>query len=261
MAARRRRRKRRIPSRAARLSGSPKPPRAAELFYVLAVKRLAERWAKAAKKRALAVAASIARPDTRSDASPDDLEGLSRLGKSLAGAASFKSSLGGVADKATRHNKAEFKRIGIKIREAEPDLDPLITTWRKSNVALVTKLLAREAKKLARVLAESEGSRHEVIAKRIEERLDVTTRKAILIARDQTLTLNAQINQERQRSAGIEEGIWTTVGDERVRESHEAMDGVRYRFDDPPEVDGEKVLPGEPVNCRCQQYPVIPELE
>ncbi len=43
------------------------------------------------------------------------------------------------------------------------------------------------------------------------------------------------------------------AGDERVRPSHEALDGTRQRWDDPP-AEGH---PGEPINCRCIAEPVL----
>lgn len=53
--------------------------------------------------------------------------------------------------------------------------------------------------------------------------------------------------------------VWHTMGDEAVRESHEAMEGVRVRFDEPfilpsgvsamyPKASG---VAGEDINCRC----------
>jgi uncharacterized protein with gpF-like domain len=42
-----------------------------------------------------------------------------------------------------------------------------------------------------------------------------------------------------------------------VRESHADMEGQMCDWDDPPEVDGEKVHPGEAINCRCVAIPVV----
>lgn len=53
--------------------------------------------------------------------------------------------------------------------------------------------------------------------------------------------------------------VWHTMGDEAVRESHEAMEGVRVRFDEPfilpsgvsamyPKASG---VVSEDINCRC----------
>jgi SPP1 gp7 family putative phage head morphogenesis protein len=59
----------------------------------------------------------------------------------------------------------------------------------------------------------------------------------------------------------VTEFVWTTAGDERTRESHRAIDGQTFSWDDPPVVDNEEAIPGEPPNCRCVAFPVLPELD
>jgi SPP1 gp7 family putative phage head morphogenesis protein len=50
---------------------------------------------------------------------------------------------------------------------------------------------------------------------------------------------------------------WVSVGDDRTREAHEAVDGDQREMDEPFEVDGESIdIPGEgsaenSINCRC----------
>ena len=60
------------------------------------------------------------------------------------------------------------------------------------------------------------------------------------------------INEIRQRDLGIEQYVWQTVGDEKVRASHSARDGGVYRWDSNDE------KPGEAPNCRCSARPVPP---
>jgi SPP1 gp7 family putative phage head morphogenesis protein len=116
---------------------------------------------------------------------------------------------------------------------------------------------------IEKLLERGEGLSVEVLRERIEERFGVTESKADLLARDQTLKLNGQLTERLQVSAGIEEYFWTTSGDERVRESHAALDGTRQRWDEPPVVsdDGRSEHPGGDYQCRCTAFPVLPELE
>ena len=87
------------------------------------------------------------------------------------------------------------------------------------------------------------------------ERVLVSTEKhARLVAHDQLNKLNARLNQTRQEAAGITEFVWTTRGDDRVREEHAAIDGNRYTWAAGHPTEG---LPGEPVNCRCSATPVV----
>lgn len=167
----------------------------------------------------------------------------------------------GIAVKIERHSKGEFKRLGINLRKEEPGFGHLIDDWRAQNVERVTSLVEFERDELLDILSKGSNKTVSQLRQTIEERLEVSRGKADLLARDQVLTLNSQISHERMRAAGIEEAFWVSSGDERVRESHAEMDGELFEIDDPPEVDGEKVLPGEPVLCRCISCPRLPELE
>ena len=97
------------------------------------------------------------------------------------------------------------------------------------------------------------------MARFIEERFDVMQTQAELIARDQVGKMYSAFTQARHQELGVEEYIWQTSGDERVRDSHRAVDGKRFRYDDPPIVDGEPATPGSPINCRCVPIPLLPE--
>lgn len=251
------RRRRRPPPRAQRLARTPKPPKGAELAYRIAVRQLVAAYAAKVRRTLLGRLDDFA---FRSDAEVPEavLDSLSAAVK--IDTEPFISSLNQVAAKALSFSKSEFKRIGIQVRK-EPNLGKAIDFWRKENVKRVTSLFDHETKVLEKILRESEGRTPKQLADRIEERIEVTRSKAEFLARDQTLSLNGQITRDRQASAGIEEFIWTTSGDERVRESHRALDGKRFRWDDPPIVDGRAVIPGDDYQCRCTAFPVLPELE
>jgi SPP1 gp7 family putative phage head morphogenesis protein len=88
--------------------------------------------------------------------------------------------------------------------------------------------------------------------------------RANLIARDQIGKLNGQVTQARMEAAGLDMYIWSTSGDERVRSSHEMMDGGLCRWDDasvysddggktwkPRPAGAIRVHPGEDISCRC----------
>lgn len=103
------------------------------------------------------------------------------------------------------------------------------------------------------------------LADEIDERFDVGESHARLIARDQIGKLYGQVNSARQRDLGVERFIWRTVGDDRVRDEHEDFERESedepYSYDDPPvDEDGEPVLPGEPIQCRCFAEPVFADI-
>lgn len=164
-----------------------------------------------------------------------------------------------IGKRVSTKNGRELRRvIGVSIRDADPGVGELIDEFRARNVARIKSLAGKQLQELTEILgdAETPNLRVEVIRDQIRERFDVSKSRASLIARDQVLTLNAQIAKQRQVNLGIEEYIWTTSGDDRVRDEHADRAGKRFRWDTPPE-DGH---PGEPIQCRCSAFPVLPEL-
>lgn len=95
------------------------------------------------------------------------------------------------------------------------------------------------------------------LKKAISEIGDITENRASLIARDQTAKMLSDLNQIRQTEIGIEAYIWSTVGDDRVRETHATNDGKRFYWNDPPDETGH---PGEDVQCRCVADPDLSDL-
>lgn len=256
---RRPRKPRRLP-RAARLAQSLQPSRAIELYYAVQLRRLVREWAEIARRRLLPIARRIAAEPAVTDAR-EDVRALSRAAKRIT--RRMRKALDKVAERTTSHTGRELSRLGIRIRESEPWLAPLIEEWRRDNISLIQGLLDEEAERLNRILTEGVGKHYESLARDIQERLDVTEAKARLWARDQTLSLNSQIGTARAEAAGIVEFEWVSSRDERVRERHQDLDGQIFRIDDPPEsgVNGEKQLPGIPINCRCTARFLIPDID
>lgn len=257
----------RVPSKAARRAGSPREPSGPSLRYRLAMRKLAAAFAREVRKHVIPELERFAPPpETRTDAV--DILGpksvVDRVRKALNGEPARVGKVAEtVAERTVKHSQSEFKRLGIKLREAEPRLDKLITGWRRENVDKIKSLVGHELDTIEGMLREGEGRRVESLAKDIEQRFGVTESKAELLARDQVLTLNAQITQERQQAAGIERYVWTTTGDERVRERHEELDGETFSWDDPPITNdaGDRNHPGGDYQCRCVPFPVLPELD
>jgi SPP1 gp7 family putative phage head morphogenesis protein len=93
---------------------------------------------------------------------------------------------------------------------------------------------------------------------------ELTSSQAAFLARDQIGKLNGEVTHRRMESAGISCYIWSTSGDDRVRESHAELDGKLCRWDnaDVYSEDGGKTWiqrpanwihlhPGEDYQCRC----------
>lgn len=109
-----------------------------------------------------------------------------------------------------------------------------------------------------------ENGRAENLATIIHERSNISKNRARLIARDQTLKLNSELDQERMQSLGVKLYIWKTAKDERVRHTHANMQDLVCRFDDDTvysqdggktwlkrTADMPKTKPGIEIQCRC----------
>lgn len=167
--------------------------------------------------------------------------------------------LEGLGNRVTGKAQAYMKRV-VRIPVRMRGKEDLLADFRTRNIALIKDLGHEQVEKLDVLLmnAHNAGVRNEDLAPQVQEVLDVGESRAALIARDQILKLNGQAQQLAQTEAGIEEYVWSTSEDERVRESHQALDGRTFSWDEPPTVDGERVHPGEAIQCRCVPVPVIP---
>ena len=89
----------------------------------------------------------------------------------------------------------------------------------------------------------------------------ITHRRARMIAHDQTRKAFEGLSRGRMVNLGIQEFRWLhTGGSNHPRKEHIAMSGNIYRFDEPPVIDestGKRGYPGDLINCRCRQQPVL----
>ena len=159
--------------------------------------------------------------------------------------------------------KSTSKRFGIDRFKS-----PLIQSYLKRSIALNTQLITSLASDHANAIANlvfqnvTLGARPTAIVEAIKT-YGVTKARAKLIAFDQVAKALGQISRLEQQSAGFEYFRWLTSKDERVREAHKKLAerktpygiGV-YRWDDPPTIDGRKVIPGTDIRCRCVAIPV-----
>lgn len=91
--------------------------------------------------------------------------------------------------------------------------------------------------------------------------------RADLIATDQILTANSQLNLQRQINAEVAYYIWRGMEDQRERPEHNALNNMIFRVDGQPMTaadlkivgrtgqtkltPGNEIYPGVPIRCRC----------
>lgn len=160
--------------------------------------------------------------------------------------------------------KEGFKRVvGIDLFFEDVALQQQLSLFAAQNTNLISSLVEDTLSKTYGQVIQgfATGDRFEEIQKRILDYINPevgnVASRAKLIARDQVNKLNGQINAARQSELGIVEYIWRTSLDERVRESHRAKEGKKFRWDDPPSDTGH---PGEDIQCRCYAEPVLANL-
>lgn len=150
--------------------------------------------------------------------------------------------------------------VGVDLSKVEPNLAPVMEHFRRENLDLITSMAKSKVERVKAILDDAPNARVETIRDRLMEEHGVTKRQAALIARDQVLSLNAQVTQKRHEAAGVSRYIWRTSGDGAVRPAHAKLNGKVFSYDDPPVVDpksGRRENPGEDYQCRCTAEPVI----
>lgn len=138
----------------------------------------------------------------------------------------------------------------------------------KQNAQLIKTVPQNLAERFSRMSAETQYA-----GKRPDELLEIfkkqaphlTTVEARRIARTEMGKAATALVQARCDQFGLGLYIWDTVDDQRVRASHQKMEGVICSWDDPPcpeALAGEKTTygsyhPAGIFNCRCVPLPVV----
>lgn len=156
------------------------------------------------------------------------------------------------------------------IRRFTPRLAQKAAEYEARNVALIKSIPNGLHDDLRSVISGEFGKGTHVrdLSKILQDRFSVTRSRADLIATDQTLTLQGQLDELRQKDAGVTSYLWRTSNDSRVRGtpgglyprarfSHYEREGIKFYWNDPPE-DGH---PKEAIRCRCWPEPVFDDLD
>lgn len=175
-----------------------------------------------------------------------------------------------IANQTQKYSIAQWKRIvkrtlGIDIMGdyyKGTQFQQLVDWWIADNVKMIKTIPQKTLDKMRDAIKSGfvSGESSKTIAEQIREAYNVDKRRAQFIARDQTAKLNAQITREQQADAGVDEYVWRTAGDSRVRDSHKALNGKRFKYGVPPVVDkktGRRANPGQDFQCRCVALPVL----
>lgn len=156
-----------------------------------------------------------------------------------------------------KYSAAFYEVMGFNAVPRETTFE-MLKSWTRENISLIKGVNDEQIKKIERLLSSGgrQGLGPGVLRTEIKKIMDSSVSRATLIARDQSLKLNGQIDRVKQTGAGVDSYIWRTSRDERVRPKHQSREGNRYRWDDPPEGGH----PGQAINCRCSAEPNFEEI-
>lgn len=99
------------------------------------------------------------------------------------------------------------------------------------------------------------------ITEELTKRYGITSRRAANIARDQSSKLNAVATQARRVDLGLFKAVWVhSAAGKHPRPSHVKAGKDKLEFDvrEGAYLDGEWLLPGEAINCRCVSRTILP---
>ena len=140
-----------------------------------------------------------------------------------------------------------------------PNIAERVNTLTAGNVQLIKSIRSQYLDKVQNAVMQAmvKGTLNKDLAAQIKDLGKTTEKRAMFIARDQSSKLNAALTQARHEDVGIKKYMWSTSGDERVRESHAEKDGQIFEYTNPPADTGH---PGHDFNCRCVQIPVLDDV-
>ena len=110
--------------------------------------------------------------------------------------------------------------------------------------------IATSERELRRAVLQGDAINDIVAA--IRNRAATLENQALLTGRDEVARLDGELTMRRQMSVNIFDYVWRTRRDERVRPTHQALEGSRQRWDSPPATGH----PGQAHLCRCRAIPI-----
>lgn len=131
-------------------------------------------------------------------------------------------------------------------------------------VTLIQSIPLEAAQRVHRLTLEGieNSTRAKEIAAEIMRTEEITSSRAVLIARTEVARTATTLTQARAQSIGADSYIWRTSGDSTVRSDHKKLNGKIFQWNNPPVADersGERAHPGCIWNCRCFAEPIIPD--
>ena len=160
--------------------------------------------------------------------------------------------------------KAALKDAGWTVEfKMTPVMRDAMNATIQENVALIRSIPEQYFTEINGIVNRgfTAGRDLQYISQELQHRYGVTSRRAALIARDQSNKLSATITQARRVDLGLYEAVWMHSGaGKHPRPSHLKAGKEKLKFDirQGAYLDGKWVLPGQEINCRCSSKTILP---
>ncbi len=164
-------------------------------------------------------------------------------------------------DQAFRHALLD---AGWSIKfEMTPDVRDAMNASLAENVQLIKSIPSQYLSEVQGIVMRNYASGLDLksMVKEIQTRYGVTSRRAYLIARDQSSKASSVVQRARQMEIGITEAVWMhSRASKEPRRTHLAMDGKTYKVEKGMwDSDVQKwIFPSQLINCHCQSLTVLP---
>lgn len=171
-----------------------------------------------------------------------------------------------IADRNDAVLKRALSKGGMSVKmQMTPQLNDVLQASMAQQVTLIKDLGTQYLSDISGMVQRSvaKGGDLQELSDGLQARYGITARRAALIARDQNSKATSTLGRARQESLGITEGIWVHSHAGKVpRPSHVKMSGKKFNLKEGmwDEDEGEYVMPGFLINCRCFWRPVLPSL-
>lgn len=170
------------------------------------------------------------------------------------------------ASSAAVHNSLQKLTGGLSLSTASlksGSLNEILSATVTENVSLIKSISSQYLSGVQGAVMRSitTGQGLKDLIPYLEKHKAITHRRARMIAYDQTRKAFEGLSRGRMVALGIKEFQWLhSGGSNHPRKEHIEMSGKIYSFENPPVIEkstGKRGYPGDLVNCRCRQKPVL----
>lgn len=160
--------------------------------------------------------------------------------------------------------KSALKDAGWSVEfQITPVMRDAMNATIQENVSLIKSVASQYHTEVEGLVMRSftAGRDLKTLSDELQSRYGVTKRRAALISRDQNNRLTATVTQARRIELGLFEAIWIHSGGGKTpRPSHVKAGKDKLKFDtrEGALIDGERILPGQKINCRCSSKTILP---